>query len=557
MSLLDRPDTPGTWWERAAQRSPIGEALLAVDWSATGLGPPASWPAQLRTAVEICLTTRFPMLVCWGPELRMIYNDGYREMIGDKHPGALGQPMREVWHEIIDVIGPMLDEVIGLGTPTWAEHQRLLISRQGFVEETYFTFSYSALRDEHGDVAGVLDIATETTSEVIAQRQLQCLTDLSVELFDAAGVVDACVRATRALQECSSDVADADLLLAVDADLLPISSTRRFGAASAVPVEQLRRVLESGCPGPIAVSSHGRTERSLAVPMVGAVDGVVHIVPSPMRRFDAGYERFLEAVADTIASAIRTSFRRSVEVGEQRRISDALQTAMLRPASDHPTIAARYRPASPGLAVGGDWYDVIDVSPNRRALVVGDCVGHGLEAATTMGQLRSAARVLLLEGHDPAVVLEQLDVFASATDGGLATTVACTIVDRIDRVITYARAGHPPPLMVRADRSIEWLDEAGGPPLQAGGVSMRRSASVPYTPGDLLLLFSDGLYERRYEHPDVGLARLSEAVVELFDSDVHDLADRILDHMLTPDRTDDVVLVAKRLVSAVDERIVD
>jgi serine phosphatase RsbU (regulator of sigma subunit) len=220
---------------------------------------------------------------------------------------------------------------------------------------------------------------------------------------------------------------------------------------------------------------------------------------------------------------------------------------MLQPASDHPTVAARYRPAALNLAVGGDWYDVVDLDEHRRALVVGDCVGHGLEAATAMGQLRSATRALLLEGHDPATVLERLDVFATSIPGAYATSVVCAVVDRAGASVTYSRAGHVPPLLV-GPAGARWLDDAAGALLQVVPDTSRPLARVDYIDGDLLLLYTDGLVERRGETIDVGLARLDAAARRRFDQHVHEIADGLLRDVLPTQRRDDVVLVAKRMV---------
>ena len=125
-----------------------------------------------------------------------------------------------------------------------------------------------------------------------------------------------------------------------------------------------------------------------------------------------GYRTFVTLIADVVTSALDGAYRRTVEIGEYRRISDTLQAALLKPVSDLPTVAARYLPAAGRLAVGGDWYDVIDMGNAQRVLIVGDCVGHGLEAATVMAQLRSAARSMIFEGRDPAAVLDGLSTFA-------------------------------------------------------------------------------------------------------------------------------------------------
>ncbi len=151
------------------------ELFALTDWSATQLGPVATWPARLRTIVDICLSSRFPMLVCWGPDLVMIYNDGYREILGEsKHPGAWARPVRDVWPEVWDEIGPMFEGVLEGGPSTWVEDGLLVVDRFGFAEEAYFTWSYGAIHDDSGErVVGVLSVATEVTVKVLAERRAQ------------------------------------------------------------------------------------------------------------------------------------------------------------------------------------------------------------------------------------------------------------------------------------------------------------------------------------------------------------------------------------------------
>ena len=162
---------------------PAGElaALVeAADWSAGPLGDPQAWPQSLRTAVGICLSSRFPILLWWGPELVMIYNDAYRPMLGQsKHPRALGAPGREVWGEIWDVIGPMLGQVMAGGGATWSADQLLVLDRNGYPEECFFTFSYSPITDESGGVGGVFCAVTETTERVVGGRRLATLAEMA------------------------------------------------------------------------------------------------------------------------------------------------------------------------------------------------------------------------------------------------------------------------------------------------------------------------------------------------------------------------------------------
>lgn len=552
----DRSDQPAPpeWLARVCEGTEMGALVLATDWAATPLGPPDRWSMGLRTAVGICLSSRFPMLVAWGPELIKIYNDGYRPLLGaDKHPWAMGARVVDVWPEVWDVIGPLFDSVRSTGRATWEHHQHLPLERNGYVEECYFIYSYSALYDDDGSIGGVLDVVTETTEEILSVRRLAALTGLGAALVDTRQVADVCVRAVRALGAASPDVRWVTIHLRVDDELALVASNGVMGEPLADEtlraVADERRAVTLGSLGP------ERPAVARLLPLGGTDDGVHGVIAiglNPHRPFDAAYEGFVQLVAATIGAALDGAHRRAVELGEYRRIGDTLQRAMLKPAVDLPTIASRYRPAAGNLAVGGDWYDVIDLDDDRRALVVGDCVGHGLDAATAMSQLRSAARAMLLDSGDPAAVLDGLDLFARSVDGAAFATVVCAVFDRTDGTVTYARAGHPPPLVLTAGGRV-WLDRSGGPPLAMrtrglGRVNSRRRLA----PGDLVVLYTDGLVERRGEVIDEGMDRLAQAAEDAAHESVQVIADEIL-RRLVPDRpTDDVVLVVKRLPPAGD-----
>ncbi|MEO8923643.1 MAG: PAS domain-containing protein, partial [Caldimonas sp.] len=166
--------------------------MRALDWSSTPLGPPAQWPQSLKTVASVCLHSRFPMLIWWGPDLVMLYNDAYRPILGQKHPRALGQQGEECWPEIWDLIGPMLRGVLAGAAATWAADQLLMLERNGYPEECFFTFSYSPIFDESGGVGGVFTAVTETTESVVNQRRLGTLnrlTDALAELRDPERIV--------------------------------------------------------------------------------------------------------------------------------------------------------------------------------------------------------------------------------------------------------------------------------------------------------------------------------------------------------------------------------
>jgi PAS domain S-box-containing protein len=145
--------------------------LRETDWERTVLGPVAGWPQSLRIAVSICLNSRFPMFVWWGPSRINIYNDAYVPMLGARHPRAFGRPAQESWQEIWDVVGPQADHVTRTGEPTWNDRVMLLMERNGYPEEAYFTWSYSAIYDEDGTIGGMFCAVSEETARVNAERE--------------------------------------------------------------------------------------------------------------------------------------------------------------------------------------------------------------------------------------------------------------------------------------------------------------------------------------------------------------------------------------------------
>lgn len=169
-------------------------------------------------------------------------------------------------------------------------------------------------------------------------------------------------------------------------------------------------------------------------------------------------------------------------------VAVTLQRAMLPSTTlpDRPGVAVRYRPATSFLNVCGDWYDLIDLDARRLAVAVGDVVGHGLEAAGTMGQLRSALSAAIRATGRPATALTTLAAHAHTVDGALAATAVQVVIDQTALTVTYSRAGHPPPLLAHGDGAVEVLDSATDPPLGAGDDSLpaarRRWATVPAAP---------------------------------------------------------------------------
>ncbi|MEV5607306.1 SpoIIE family protein phosphatase [Streptomyces sp. NPDC052225] len=235
----------------------------------------------------------------------------------------------------------------------------------------------------------------------------------------------------------------------------------------------------------------------------------------------------------------------------EREVALALQEAML-PAPGpvgHHHAAVRYRPALGSLNVCGDWYDLVDLPGDRIAVAVGDVVGHGLRAAGVMGLLRSALSAACRVADGPAQALDVLGLYARSVEGAQNTTAVTAFIDWDTHLLTYSSAGHPPPALLRRGGKVEFLDGATDPPLGARpDHEPRPQAQTRFTEGDTLVLYSDGLIERRHEDIDSGLARLVGSLVRHRAATPEELADAVLRELIAPaGATDDTALVIVRL----------
>lgn len=190
----------------------LGELMRAHDWAATPLGEPAQWPRSLKTVVRIMLTSRQPIWIGWGPQLIYLYNDAYQSIIGGRHPWALGQPTAMVWREIWPEIAPLLGTAM-TGDGIFVESQLLIMERNGYPEETYYTFSYSPIPGDDGVPAGIICANSDETLRVVGERQLALLRELALRAADARTVADAVQRCTEALETNRKDVLFAAVLL--------------------------------------------------------------------------------------------------------------------------------------------------------------------------------------------------------------------------------------------------------------------------------------------------------------------------------------------------------
>ncbi|MGW5422946.1 PP2C family protein-serine/threonine phosphatase [Streptomyces sp. NPDC003943] len=232
----------------------------------------------------------------------------------------------------------------------------------------------------------------------------------------------------------------------------------------------------------------------------------------------------------------------------EREVALTLQEAMLpAPAPIGPHRAAvRYRPAAGSLNVCGDWYDLVALGDGDLiGVAVGDVVGHGLAAAGVMGQLRSALSAASRVTKGPAQALDVLDLYARSVEGAENSTAVETWIDYGRCVVTYSSAGHLPPALRHPDGGVEFLDRATDPPLGAQPAHVHRpQAEAPFAAGAALVLYTDGLVERRDEDIDAGLARLAEALRRHREADPEALADALLLDMLpVGGATDDTALI--------------
>jgi serine phosphatase RsbU (regulator of sigma subunit) len=301
-------------------------------------------------------------------------------------------------------------------------------------------------------------------------------------------------------------------------------------------------------------------DTAVVLPMTAAGQqrplGALVVGPTPRVPLDEEHRVFLELLAAQVSAAVndaraikqqreRADERSAVERAHSRFLTEVavtLQRAVLGPTALPPGFAVHYEPATRSLEVGGDWYDVVDLADGRYGVVVGDVVGRGLDAAAVMGQLRSAGRALLLESRSPGQVLTALDAFAGRIPGASCTTVFCAVVEPCSGVLRYSSAGHLP-AVVADGGSPTLLGEARGLPLAVADGRPRTEAEVVLPAGATLLLYTDGLVERRGEDLDDGVARAVAALDAAQHLPPAELADALRDALLPGPRDDDVAFL--------------
>lgn len=238
-----------------------------------------------------------------------------------------------------------------------------------------------------------------------------------------------------------------------------------------------------------------------------------------------------QTLLTVLSGRLGQGLQRVHQVDQQRETALALQHAILGPADLPHGFAVRYQAATRPLQVGGDWYDVVDLEDGRIALIVGDCVGHGLAAATVMGQVRSACRALLLDNPSPAAALERLDRFAARLTGAHCTTAVCAVLNPDTGELVYSSAGHPPPILVDVDGGTRLLEDGHNIALGVKRLGSRIEAQVTLPARSTLLLYTDGLVERRRIFLDDGISRAASLVQDGLGLPLEELADQIMSRL--------------------------
>jgi PAS domain S-box-containing protein len=272
----------------------MGARMRELDWSNTPLGAVTEWPQSLRSTVSMLLPSKAQIVLFWGPEFSVLYNDAYRPVFGAKHPRALGLPGREAWSEIWDsMLHELLAGVVRTGEAFWAKDLLFEVERYGFPEETYFDVSYDPVRVESGAVGGVYCIVTETTERVVGGRRMAVLKDLAERNATARTARDACILAMETLAAKPQDIAFALTYL----DDLQSCTPGAQEQLAASPPELVRDLSISSSPA-------GRL-------VVGL---------NPRRPFDEPYRAFVDLVADQLGTALTNA--RAYE--QERKRAEAL-----------------------------------------------------------------------------------------------------------------------------------------------------------------------------------------------------------------------------------------
>ena len=307
---------------------PMSTLMRSIDWKNTPLGPIETWPDTLATALSICLASRFPVIIGWGPQLLLLYNEAYRPILGAKHPHALGQPCYEVFEEVVPILQPMLDGVLATGVATWEQDFLFPLERDGYVEDAYFTLSHGAIRDESRAIVGIFAIIGETTERVLSLRRLQVSSELARRSGRASGAEHACRLAAEVFEEFPADIPWSALYLVEDheARLVATSCTPAgllpprldlAGPSSVARAAREMRPLQSTVERELPASQRPPGDPVLILPIERAGrEGPAAVIVAgrnPRHALDEAYRSFFGLVVRQIGTAIANAIANAEE----------------------------------------------------------------------------------------------------------------------------------------------------------------------------------------------------------------------------------------------------
>jgi PAS domain S-box-containing protein len=363
----------------------MADLIRAFDWSASPLGPIANWSNTLVTTVNLLIASRHPMFLWWGPDLIQFYNDGYRPSIrADKHPSAIGQRGEECWPEIWPIIGHQIESVMEHGHSTWNSNQLVPINRNGKLEEVYWTYGYSPVRDEDGAVRGTLVVCSETTEHVLSERRLRALLAITPEflpeeqLSGSESLLQFAKLIVGRLEGNAPDIPFAVLYLLSQGEILLAEGTLAAGPAASPEHWPLASVVSSQTPA-IVDNLHGRVgglclppwpeplTRAYVLPLPKIspdIQAALVVGISPRLPFDIRYETFFQLVGSRIAGLLQSESHRLELAQAARRFSNLVA-------------------ANPfGMVIGGLRGDITYVNPAFL-----DALGYSQEEVNS-GQVR-------------------------------------------------------------------------------------------------------------------------------------------------------------------------
>jgi PAS domain S-box-containing protein len=331
--------------------------------------------------------------------------------------------------------------------------------------------------------------------------------------------------------------------------------------SAAPPAEAVRTagpVLLSNVPGDLVLEVLRDAEQQeaaratairslLSVPMLGPegpLGALVFGYAESRRRYGREDVPVAQELARRVSPAVENAFRFEREQATAEMLQRSLLPEEL-PSLDQLELTARYLPGTSGVKIGGDWYDVVRIDDGRVVLAIGDVVGHGVRAAASMGKLRHTLQFLALEGLTPAAMLDRLNAYVCNSEGDMATLLVA-IYSPATGSLQFSSAGHPPPLVREPDGALIYLPGGRGMPLGASISATFQDDHTVLEPGSVLVMYTDGLIERRREPLDVGFLRLGEVASHAPD-DLDRFADYLLDELLEQrGPSDDVAILVVR-----------